>query len=468
MKKCVLLLGLFASLVSSAQSRLTESALRSDPIWFNHYESRGFLSTSLSLDEAGNIYTGGTFESFLATPDTVFEMPRLPFRETFANYPWLQKHDPNGKLQWTAYAMGQARLHDIALDDKGHIYITGEVWSNSLVFVSANGQQDSLDKAGDYHRGAYIAKFNAEGQLLKSYYFSLNRHESFNSLVIDSKGQLILGGNYLYSQNSELKRSYLLLKMSADLAPLWVMDGDTLGYSQINSLTVDGSDNIYVGGSYTLDLKMAQKQVSSPHQNQQAFIAKLSAKGKLKWLQGEVIGPENAGSQMVINGIALDFWRNVYFTGSRFGGRFYLAKLDRKGQPKWITASRPSNRSNYPFGLTERDNKELLVFGHGYGGSFLSTDPVDTLSYTANGSTDFFIGQISKKGRLEKFLFGGGRGSDYVTDIAFRDGKIYVLGHDLGGPPVVFKEQSIHAESRFTYSKKGPVMWLACFEWEED
>ncbi len=440
-------------------------ALRKDPIWYKHYESRRFLSNALSLDKTGNIYTGGSFESYFATPDTTYEIPRGPFRETFANQIWLQKHDQQGNLQWTNYAIGQARLHAIANDKEENVYICGEVWSDALVFVSADGSRDSLDKPGNYHRGAYVAKFNSAGQLLKSYYFSLNRHENFSEMLIDSKGNLILGGNYMYSQKSELKRSYLLLKLKSNLEPLWVMDGDTLGRTQITALALDGSDNTYLAGAYGKDVKIGDQHLSSPHQSQKPFIAKLKKDGELVWLQGAIVDTLNPHSQMIVSGMALDFWRNIYISGTRYDGRFYLAKLKRNSDLAWTTGMRPSNRSNYPFGMIEKDNKELLIFGHGYGGSFFSSPPVDTLSYMGKGSTDFFIGEYSKKGKIVNFQFGGGRGTDYLTAMAFRDGKIYALGHDLGGSPVEFGQKQIGEAEHFTYLKRGPVMWLACFEW---
>ncbi len=437
---------------------------RPDPIWFRHYESRRFFSNALSLDKAGNIYSGGSFESYFLTPDTAYQIPPGPFRETFANQLWFQKHDTAGDLQWTFHARGQARLHSLCHDDAGNAYFTGEVWSDHLVFVSANGREDSLKKPQEYSRGIYVAKVSPNGQLLASTYFSLERSDNANTMAIDSKNNIILGGNYMYRKGSEAIRSFLLLKLAPDLSPLWMMDGDTIGRSQILDLSLDGSDNIYIAGGYTEDLKIGNRHLQTGHQSQKAFVAKLSDDGKLKWLQGALTDPNEPHSQVVVNAICVDFWRRVYIAGSRFG-RLYLAKLNRQGEQKWITGRQPSNRSNYSFDLL-KNGSSLWVAGHGYGGSIFSSEGGDTISYLSKGSTDFFIGQWDLKGQIQKIQFGGGAGTDYATALAQGDGKVYVLGHDLGGPPVEFGQNQIDESKRKGYLRGGPVMWLACFDWE--
>jgi hypothetical protein len=87
------------------------------------------------------------------------------------------------------------------------------------------------------------------------------------------------------------------------------------------------------------------------------------------------------------------------------------------------------------------------------------------LSYQSKGSTDFFILDYSSKSQLKGLLVGGGEGTDYISSMAFRDGKIYVLGHDLGGPPIEF---GVHkTENSQAYKYRRPKLWLACFEWED-
>lgn len=54
-------------------------------------------------------------------------------------------------------------------------------------------------------------------------------------------------------------------------------------------------------------------------------------------------------------------------------------------------------------------------------------------------------------------LVGGGLATDYLTAVFWHGGKLYALGHDLGGPAIEFGDESL--------PKGEPKMWLACWGW---
>lgn len=438
--------------------------LRADPLWYQYYSSERFLSNALTLGPDSEIYTAGSFQSYLQTEDTTYYIPpQGAFRQSFANYPFLQKHSLGGQLAWTAYAIGEARVADLATDQKGNVYLCGEVWSEGLTFVSANGRKDSLAKPKDYtSRGIYLAKFSPQGQILHSTFISSDRYDAPHTMAIDSEGNIILGGVFMYSKENTLTRNYLLHKISPDFELIWSKLGNSKGRSQILDIAIDRHDNIYLSGSYAQYVKLGEDSLHTAHDTYKGLFAKLDPNGRWLSLQGAITDPSDQHIQVVGNGLTPGPWGKSIMVGSSFG-RFFHAQLNRKGEVKWI--QRSIGRSTYPFGLHPISKRRYLSFGHGYGASLISHPPKDSLHYQSKGSTDFFVAEFKSSGRLVKMLVGGGEATDYVTDLAYRDGKIYVLGHDLGGPAIEFGTVSFPDLDNPRRLNRYPRMWLACFEW---
>ena len=458
MKYSLLIAAVLLSLSAWSQDLALESPnKRKDPDWFKYNESYGFLSTSLAIDAQGNIYTGGTFENVFASRDTFYEMPRTPFRNTSPNYPFIQKHKSNGDLQWMAYAEGQARLHDLVVSTDSAVFITGEVWSDDLVFVSSNGQRDSLPKAHkQYERGLYLARFNAQGIFQGAVFYSDLPHANGSDLAIDSEGRIWVAGNYMYRQESELKRNWLLLRFSTQFEREFVFAGDSTGRSGISAIALDGRDQVYLGGWFSSHLNFFDQSIDVEHGTQKSFVAKLNSDGELRWCNTAITDPHEMHSQVVINEIEVDFWHRIYLSGSTFS-RYFLAQLERDGELDWM--KRCEGRSSYPFGMEWAD-KDLIVYGHGYGSSFKSRSTDEMISYQAVASTDGFILVEGWHGKLKEAIFLGGEGTDYVTALKWHEGKIYVLGHNLGGRETHLGKKVIPAGR--------PKMWLASWSLDQN
>lgn len=453
----------FSSLGLFAQDN-EDPGLRLDPLWTSQSSSNGFWTPRLAIDAEGNLYSGGTYQNYLRTADTTYSQPPQTFRERFANSIFMQGHSTSGELKWTTYVEGQGRMHAIEVDEEGNSYYSGLFWSSTLVVVSPNGSRDSLRMKGFNKSGIYVIKLDREGNYLNSGYFGLDRNDEANKLVLDSKGNIYVGGVYLYRKENELIRSFLLLKFDPELNLEWLMDGDTVGMSQITALQVDGSDNLYVGGVYKQNLSLGSMGLNSEDEKRWPFIAKLRSNGEVKWISKTIADKEGAYFDLSVSAIQLDFWRNIYVAGGS-QSRAFVSRLSRKGKFKWSNQS--YGRSNYSFGLIKNsDSKNLIHFGHGYGGKF-SFQAGDTIEYKTVGSTDIFIHEETRKGRHILSLVGGGEGTDYVTDLRYHDGYLYVIGNDLGGRKIKFKEKEILPPDYRANFPVKPSVWIACFKWVE-
>ncbi len=122
-------------------------------VFLARYDGQGSLVWSLGLgsagheqlatllmDEEGNLYLGGTFEGRVAFDPTT-ELVAAGLSDAF-----LASYDPDGKLRWarTLGAAGQTtRAHDLALGERGALYLTGDFTGTVQGLVSA-GDTDGL------------------------------------------------------------------------------------------------------------------------------------------------------------------------------------------------------------------------------------------------------------------------------------------------------------------------------------
>lgn len=428
--------------------------LRKDPQWLQSYQGEGVLSTSLDVDEQGNVYTAGTFERYFSVEDSSFESAPWVRRESFPNTPFVQKHDALGNYQWTVTVAGQGRIHDLVVEESGSIVFCGEAWDRPLVVRSVNGNKDTVLKNKEHYHGLFVIRLSKEGDHLASMFFGEYNNASAEAIAIDSKGGLVLAGNYMYSENSYLKRNWLLARLKPNLELDWVRAADSTGRSQFLDVVLDGRDHIYTAGWYTKQLSIGYVDLNLEHDTQKGLITKWTLEGDLVWVQPALTDPTESTAQVVVNELLVDYWHRIYCVGGQFG-RLYLTKLNRNGEPKW--QMRCEGRSSYPFGMTWGSGGEILIYGHGYGSSFW-IDSDSPLSYVSKGGTDFFLFRANRRGRIKSFMAGGGAGTDYLTDAAFYEGQIFTLGHNLGGSSIEFRKKSL-PEGR-------PQVWLGLFNFD--
>lgn len=105
-------------------------------------------------------------------------------------------------------------MHDLKVEPSGRVLITGEVWSLDWVFVSANGQHDSLAKGGEYDHGIYLARFSAASELLQMEYFGTVKNDNANSIGLASDGSIVLAGDHMQNNDGDLEWNWLLMALN--------------------------------------------------------------------------------------------------------------------------------------------------------------------------------------------------------------------------------------------------------------
>ncbi len=349
--------------------------------WATYYGgSASEYSNAVVTDVSGNVYLGGTTvsPSGIASPGS--------WQTSYgggANDAYLVKFDPSGNRLWATYYGGTAdeECYALAVDGAGNIYMAG--YTGSSGGIASGGFQNTF--GGGYD--AFLVKFNSAGTPLWSSYYGGTGAEYGCALSIDASDNIYLGG-----------RTY---------SPSGIASG--------------GSQNTFGGGLWD------------------AFLVKFSSSGTRLW--GTYYGGlgDDMGYGVAVDGVSgsvyLDGWTsstaNIASAGfqNTFGGGSwdaFLVKFSSSGTRIWGTY----------YGKTF-DDEGFSACTDLSGNVYMGGDTYSTSGIASGGSQstfggglyDAFLVKFDSGGNRLWGTYYGGTGSEenfgVVTDPA---GNVYLSG----------------------------------------
>ena len=284
--------------------------------------------------------------------------------------------------KWQSYAGSYLGTTDVTyavtLDPATNLYFSGTAFYGNIDNIQGITPDTSYyndDTGAD--NIAYIAKANAQGQLLWNITAGIGNHSAIQALL-ETNGVVYAVGQFfqLERYNEPNPQSdAVLLKLNAETgAPLWGED-DLYTYTRFlvnetsavtnryntqnafRALALDGNQNIYAAG-YTTMSNLSLTGSTAYRGNQDGVVAKYSASGVCQWIR--YLG--GSGKEQV-NGIAVGPDNAIYVVGET-------------QSTNWISAS-GLNPFIYKCGfLVKLDAQGTLIsqllFGASNGGSYLT------------------------------------------------------------------------------------------------
>jgi hypothetical protein len=426
--------------------------IRIEPEWTVTYEAGDFIwSYDIKIDNNGNTYSTGYFQRNLKTKEKYIE-PTTKCASRCPDTYFLMKHDNKGNLIWIRYANGNSRPSKVVIDHKGFIYTIGSVYSTELIFTSSDSEIVKLEKPNDYNSGIFICKYDSTGKVIKTKFLSDGKSEFVNDILIDDEENIYLGGGYQfrsYNNRSEVKNSFLLMKLNYSFELIWKQVGDTIGRSVINSIFIDSKTNVVATGGFENNIKFGKTEFSTSRSDGNAFVAKFNNNGKLDWAI-DSLGKFRMGSGQEI---VCDKNGNAYVTVNTSYSFLFFSKIDKSGKLQWInTIKGKSSNTNQKMLLDNKSN--IYLCGEGYGAVFGSNSS-ELFSYKSKGGTDFYLAKYNSKGECLWLKVGGGKGTDYCKAIALYNNNLYAFG--WFGNEMSFNEKILKSKSGYTF-------WLANFD----
>jgi len=348
---------------------------------------------SLAVDGLGNIFVAGMSGGTWGTPLRAYQGGKDAF---------IAKLSADGSLLWNAFLGGQG--YDtgtgVAVDGAGNILVAGtstETWGNPVRFYSAgrdafvaklnsNGSilwNTFLGGSGDDDSGglgagsggnavmagtsantwgspvigfsgltdAFVAKINAEGQLLWNSFLGGADDDRGRAAVLDSSGFTYVIGSSEAGWGNPVRafQGYpdgFVARLDQNGGLLW---NTFLGGSYLDDclgLAVDRGGNAFISGRSWA----AWGNPINGYSGYDAFVAKLDANGNLQW--NTFVGAPDVQDydtgyayEDVGNGLALDGSDNIYITGASthfwgnplfsFSGHAFVAAFNAQGVLLW-------------------------------------------------------------------------------------------------------------------------------------
>ena len=261
----------------------------------------------IAVDSSGNVYVNGT-TNFTGGYDSMM----------------IAKYNSSGTLQWQKTfgdSNTQERGHGITVDSSGNVFVCGETTKGV--------------------NGALVAKLNSSGTL--QWQRTLDA-SLFYEVVVDSSDNVYVGGYTAIGSYT----NYLAAKYNNSGTLQWQR---TIGGSNASdngrSITIDSSDNVYIGGVSTAGGVGVYDSI----------LVKYNSSGTYQWQKA--LG--TSGTQINIQAIASDSSDNVYVAGTH-SSSYFFAKYNSSGTLQWQRSFGGSGTDN-GHGISADGNGNVYVVG---------------------------------------------------------------------------------------------------------
>ncbi len=266
----------------------------------------------MALDAGGKVYVIGTSDATWGNPIRAFAFNGL-------SDAFVAKLDGQGALLWHTFLgggdpdVGAA----IALDDSGHIYVTGwsqTTWGNPL---------RAFNDGGPPNIDAFVAKLDANGGLLWNTFLGGGFADSGAAIALDSGGHVYITGDSFGTWGRPL-RAYtdagdaFVAKLDANGGLLWNTFMGGTAFDSGADITLDDKGDLFMIGSSSVSWGTPLQGFhegtcgtgAAVHSCYDVFVARLDPNGALIWNSFE------GGSEDEWAGaIALDANVRVFVTG---------------------------------------------------------------------------------------------------------------------------------------------------------
>ena len=422
---------------------------------------------SIAADNAGNIYTVGTFAG---TVD--FDPGPGVFNKTATGSHdiYIFKLDASGNFLW-ANTIGGTNWDEalsVVLDPQGNIYITGD-FSDIVDFDPGIG---TFNLTAATSSDIFICKIDASGNFIWAKRMGGTGDDSGTAIGLDGMGNIYTTGYFngsadmdpgtgIYNVTSTGTYSVFISKLDSAGSFIWAKAFGGLSGIGTNAMAVEPSTgDVYITGSFigTVDFDPgATSLIYTSAGNEDLYISKFDSLGNLSWAKATG-GPIDEGGYS----IALDATGNVYTTGyfsyatidfdpgagvfnmTATGGDVFITKYNSGGTFNWAKQFAGLS-SNFGIGyglIVDPINGDIYTTGS-FDGEVDFDPGVVNFTLISNNSSDVFVSKLDSAGNFAWAKAAGGTWDDEGHTLAISPtGYIYVAGY-YPSPTIMFGSNTL-------------------------
>ncbi len=276
---------------------------------------------AIAVDGLGNVFAGGTF-SGIADFDPgagTFIRSAVGSSDVF-----VLKLNSVGSFQWagTMGGINSDDLHGLVVDGFGSVLLVGR-FAGTADFDPSGATFNLV--ADPLYGDGYVTKLDSDGNFEWAEGFGGISTDEINEIVLDSGGNLILGGRFgstvdfdpgpgVSSISSRGQGDIFILKLDRDGNFAWVQSQGGNDADNVYGLQLDSQNNVYTTGTFKatadFDPGPGVHNLTSSSSIQDAYVSMLDANGNFVWAKSF-----HGDSGVSGYSLALDSQRNVFAAG---------------------------------------------------------------------------------------------------------------------------------------------------------
>jgi len=395
--------------------------------------------STLSIDDSDNVVVEGwTLSSNFPTTVGAFQgTSGGGSRDAFVSH-----FSPTGTLNWSTYLGGSGvdQINTLSIDGSDNIVVGGQTGSSN--FPTAGAFQGTFGGGQD----AFVSHFSPSGTLNWSTYLGGSGNDFFITLSIDGNDNVVVGGVTGSSNFPTVGAFQGILGGGSDafvshFSPMGTLNWSTYlggsGVDVILALSIDGSDNIVLGGNTGSSNfpTVGAFQGTSGGGTWDAFVSQFSPTGTLNW--STYLG--GSGNDFFIT-LSLDGSDNIVLGGRTTSPNFPPSGAFQNtlggGQDAFVSHFSPTgtlNWSTYLGGsgvdlitaLSIDGSDNIVVGGLTTSANFPTAG---AFQGTSGGGQDVFVSHFSPSGTMNWSTYLGGSGSDFIIALSIDGNDNVVLG----------------------------------------
>jgi hypothetical protein len=413
-------------------------------------------SYSISLDGTGNIYISGRFRKTI-------DFGNYTITNSMYSYiPFVVKCDPAGNFLWAKQAVGQILNPDQLYNSP--VKISADISGNTSLAFETVGDTLSFGIYTVTGPGYSITRYDPDG--LEKYPSKLDG--TVNNLCTGVNDQVVLAGTkkgnlmvtqydadlnpvhkILSSGNSGIARTFNLKsspdeniylygytetatnvfgkatgtffsKMKPNGDTVWTVpfEGGSSYTVYGDFITIDRNDDVYITGYFSDTLRIKEKRIINPSQNEAIFLVKMDKDGKVLWLEQVGNGSgihaysltsDNDNNLLLVGTFSEVFTIGAYQMNSAGSDDIFIAKFNSSGGLLWAKRAGGDEIEWEGFVSTDSLNN-IYVAGEFLSRSITIGDIPATLSQYEG---DILLLKFSPNGSLQFIQnYGGDPGGD--------------------------------------------------------
>jgi hypothetical protein len=432
------------------------------------------------VDPSGNIYVAG----FLDRQTTYTFGTKTATGTSTDRNAFLAKYSAAGDVVWVkTTTQGSAigsEFKSVAVDGAGNIYVAGSMCGQeTLAFGSAS--VNSTLEGCNFLLVKYDSSGNAQWAATNSTRGTSNLSSGdptgFSAVVADASGNAYVGGLFMgpgpYAFGghaapgavNNISNTAVLVKYDGVGNAKWAMGAapNSTSASEFDGLGIDGSGNIYAGGTTSLGTCTFGNQSVVGNAG---VLVKYDSGGTVLWAKAASLSDS---SSVELLGTATDASGNSYVAGYFYGTVTYgpdtlatqpgtdanalIVKYNTSGQAQWARTVTGASSQNWYNGVTVDASGNAYPVGWvGNGTTLFGTEQVVP---PANLGNSMLIVKYDKLGTVQwaRTLIDATWRSEFYGAAADTAGHVYAVGHMGKSNNAVFSPEVVVSDS---YEGEGP------------